>query len=88
MAFEPANKAEKITGSKRKLSSVHSASATSNYIVDPERRRNGRQETWKQSQVLVHTTEGKLGPRTKSSEIGIKKSTREKGKRSLESRPA
>jgi len=88
MAFEPRNKVDKITGIKRKIRSIHSASATSTYIVDPERRRNGRQETWKQSQVSVHTVEGKSGTRIKASETGTKKWITEKGKSSVESTPA
>jgi len=51
---------------------VHSASGRGTYIVDLEQRRNGRAETWKEIQALVHTSEVKSVWKTKGMEKGVK----------------
>ena len=84
---EAGNKANKITEDKRKVSPVHSASARGTYIVDLEQRRNGRAATWKQIQVLVHTSEVKSVWKTKGMEKGVKEWSTEKVKSAVETTP-
>ena len=66
---------------------MHSASGRGTYIVDLEQRRNGRAETWKEIQALVHTAEGKSVWKTKGLETGVKDWSTEKGKSAVERTP-